>query len=1220
MRALLHEPLRYHPNIVKLLDIGWESSSETGSPFPTLVLEYAEFGTFDNLQLHNGSPLKFSIKQKLCYDVGRGLSILHACGIVHGDLKHENVLIFQNNEGFPPGQPYTAKLADFNGAIMDMAEDESRRLHVGTFLYSAPEVGEHLTVEGIRATDAYSYGILLWRAFIDCSDILTAINFRQTTSLSSEEERRLVDLKRSDVFLQKALTSIRDHAREQDVTYAALDMFTYAISNTMQAKATSRSLVRAQARLRGMPSNKVEEYVIAKDRENDKRLEEDKRRAPGVHGIDIDALGYFLARSEKNTSYDAQNNLPGYRPDLPEPSLGQFVFEPLKLKKMLDWSQQVSMIGDLERLADLPLNERSPEIQPWAAAYHLFQAYLSGFGTNVDPKRACQWLFRASRPELEVADVDYLAKAWLSRICSAIGTASPRTPDEEIDDLAWSIIRGHWHCIEDSKSVMLLIPDSQQLELAQKRIEDSIGYFRTITGGTGMPYFVPRNIRRPYDLSDIYQLDAQIQLELGSEYADCLRAPNDDMRAPPPPGGHRFDEIFVNRKGHGLLHYAASFGELGALRHMYTKYKCNIDLPNQALSESPLVCACRSGQLDCALFLLDQGANPNGQETGQEAPLHWLSSFQEHEMRIIVSRFIASGVNLSRFSRRMRKEIRYIISDWEDRLNLPLTPLGRAVLMQNLPAVRVLLEMTDSDPHDKADYNNSVNLSPIQLAAILTLPDFLDVLLNHARRRGGYDIKATWFDEWDFINTARNMLRQGHADPLALQSRLVRCGVNYKQSLVRTIRILHDWRTSQSSDPDDYYNPELKGAACFTREVDRGDLEIVEALANLGQDVNGFWLHKPIRETVEANNIEMLELLLGFGANAVLGNDDETLLQTFASRPKTGPESLRIAEFLIEMGVSIEEAGDDKPSPLAFAIKNGYFELADLLIFNGAGDTINHFYKWESVNSQLTVLGYLLMSHTYNSLMAIDYIANKHKEGLLNVHPLVNATESLTAVHMLALQEPGKMNSRQQVSARITQRLLEMFPSMDSLGEDSSNAKYGTPLTAAIFTGNESTVMALIQSEYRDSIHMVASMDVFQINTSEIGPVSPLVIALGVFARQLQTCQRQGSLSKEEFQRMNRHHRVGVFLSDMIPTVPATGISRPDSDETVLGVKGILAQLEESMKMLKRLVEAQSGVAGLNMDVTEGSSVISLGPSDPDLPVDLSQLTKEKQNNWWDPK
>ncbi|KLU87114.1 serine/threonine protein kinase, partial [Magnaporthiopsis poae ATCC 64411] len=168
IRALLHQPLRYHPNVVRLLDIRWDGS---GSLFPTLVVELAEFGTLHSLQRARPA-LPFSVKQKLCYDVGKGLSILHACGIVHGDLKHENVLVFANRYPDPPGQPYTAKLADFGGAVMDMAGDGDgqHRVPSSTFPLDAPEIhsGSRLTVEGVKKTDAYSYGMLIWRCMLDC--------------------------------------------------------------------------------------------------------------------------------------------------------------------------------------------------------------------------------------------------------------------------------------------------------------------------------------------------------------------------------------------------------------------------------------------------------------------------------------------------------------------------------------------------------------------------------------------------------------------------------------------------------------------------------------------------------------------------------------------------------------------------------------------------------------------------------------------------------------------------------------------------------------------------------------------------------------------------------------------------------------------------------------------------------------------------------------------
>lgn len=211
MRALLHEPIRYHPNIVRLLDIRWDVSADTGSPFPAIIQEYASFGTLDKLQ-QRSQPLPFSIKQKLCYDVGRGLSIIHACGMVHGDLKHENVLIFPNSYPDPPNQPYTAKLADFGGTVMDMSGDGTRRIPMHTFPYEAPEVSEKLTEEGAKKTDAYSYGMLVWRCMIDSQDILTAMGMTSSGSLANAKLREDITLlKLSDGLLETAIHNIANY-------------------------------------------------------------------------------------------------------------------------------------------------------------------------------------------------------------------------------------------------------------------------------------------------------------------------------------------------------------------------------------------------------------------------------------------------------------------------------------------------------------------------------------------------------------------------------------------------------------------------------------------------------------------------------------------------------------------------------------------------------------------------------------------------------------------------------------------------------------------------------------------------------------------------------------------------------------------------------------------------------------------------------------------------
>jgi serine/threonine protein kinase len=161
--SLVHGPLREHPNIIKLLALAWGPNYFNPSHrLPVLVVEFADYGNLARLQ--EKKDLDSLTKCRLAVDIGEGLSMLHRCGIIHGDVKSENVLIFSD-----PEKEFIAKLSDFGFSTVAEAADADE-LVGGTRPWKAPETNSPVQKHLLQATDTYSYGLLVWRLAIDGKD------------------------------------------------------------------------------------------------------------------------------------------------------------------------------------------------------------------------------------------------------------------------------------------------------------------------------------------------------------------------------------------------------------------------------------------------------------------------------------------------------------------------------------------------------------------------------------------------------------------------------------------------------------------------------------------------------------------------------------------------------------------------------------------------------------------------------------------------------------------------------------------------------------------------------------------------------------------------------------------------------------------------------------------------------------------------------------------
>ncbi|CAM1504898.1 Fc.00g024890.m01.CDS01 [Cosmosporella sp. VM-42] len=152
------EPLAKHENIVTAYGCSWQTlPTGQSQPTPTLIMEGTKLGDLSNFSRERSLTLRERLR--LCMDITSGLDALHTHGVIHGDLKPNNILVFNSW-----GRGYTAKLADFGSAVLFSETTFPCRAPLGTKVYRAPECADEsvrLGRDDLVKTDLFSLGVTL---------------------------------------------------------------------------------------------------------------------------------------------------------------------------------------------------------------------------------------------------------------------------------------------------------------------------------------------------------------------------------------------------------------------------------------------------------------------------------------------------------------------------------------------------------------------------------------------------------------------------------------------------------------------------------------------------------------------------------------------------------------------------------------------------------------------------------------------------------------------------------------------------------------------------------------------------------------------------------------------------------------------------------------------------------------------------------------------------
>ncbi len=132
-----------HPNIVNIYDVG----SEKGLHY--IVMEYVE-GITLKTYIEKKGQLSFKEAVSIAIQVGRGIEAAHNKGIIHRDIKPQNIII--STEG-------KVKVTDFGIARAASSNTISSDV-MGSVHYASPEQARNGFVDG--KSDIYSLGIVMY--------------------------------------------------------------------------------------------------------------------------------------------------------------------------------------------------------------------------------------------------------------------------------------------------------------------------------------------------------------------------------------------------------------------------------------------------------------------------------------------------------------------------------------------------------------------------------------------------------------------------------------------------------------------------------------------------------------------------------------------------------------------------------------------------------------------------------------------------------------------------------------------------------------------------------------------------------------------------------------------------------------------------------------------------------------------------------------------------
>ena len=156
-RILADPKLRSHPHLPHIIGIYFQVEIHPEGVRPCMILELAVMDFREFMYTHRSNSGDSRKLVRACSQIASGLCALHAYGLVHGDVKPENVLMFERN-------------GDLVAAVADLGTcgvPSQAETIVGTRHFWAPEVHPESRFRAFAnrfTRDIYSFGLVAFTA------------------------------------------------------------------------------------------------------------------------------------------------------------------------------------------------------------------------------------------------------------------------------------------------------------------------------------------------------------------------------------------------------------------------------------------------------------------------------------------------------------------------------------------------------------------------------------------------------------------------------------------------------------------------------------------------------------------------------------------------------------------------------------------------------------------------------------------------------------------------------------------------------------------------------------------------------------------------------------------------------------------------------------------------------------------------------------------------